>query len=71
MPDFILDIDTWLFLKLNAGAANAFFDWLMGQFGGQQQQGSFNYSQYVNVPPPPVYGPSTGYGPGGIGPPAF
>ena len=29
MPDFILDIDTWLFLKLNAGAANAFFDWLM------------------------------------------
>jgi undecaprenyl-diphosphatase len=27
--DTLIAIDTWLFLKLNAGAANAFFDWLM------------------------------------------
>ncbi len=27
--DSLIAIDTWLFLKLNAGAANAFFDWLM------------------------------------------
>lgn len=27
--DHLITIDTWLFLKLNAGVANAFFDWLM------------------------------------------
>lgn len=27
--EHLITIDTWLFLKLNAGVANAFFDWLM------------------------------------------
>jgi undecaprenyl-diphosphatase len=29
MSHLITDLDTWLFLKLNAGAANSFCDWLM------------------------------------------
>jgi undecaprenyl-diphosphatase len=27
--DSLIGIDTWLFLRLNAGVANSFFDWLM------------------------------------------
>ncbi len=29
MLDWIISVDTWLFLKANAGAANALCDWLM------------------------------------------
>jgi len=29
MIDFLLQLDIWMLLRLNAGAANSFFDWLM------------------------------------------
>jgi undecaprenyl-diphosphatase len=29
MPEWVIAVDTWLFLKLNAGVANPVFDWLM------------------------------------------
>ena len=29
MIDLLVQVDTWLLLKLNAGAANAVFDWIM------------------------------------------